>query len=126
MLDGAYDLGEIDRVEFSIEPNTYYALADVEAANLEVTGVPMEGNDGDLAGRIKNNGTEPVSDITIIYAVYDSEGIIVGQCYDFLDITIPPGKSAKFTISGSCGFVSDLRDLATGGDPFTYRLMISR
>jgi hypothetical protein len=46
ILDDAYDLEEIDRVEFSIEPNTYYSLEDVDASNLEVTGMDMEGPDG--------------------------------------------------------------------------------
>lgn len=125
VLDDAYELSEIDRVEFSIEPNSYYAIEEVDASNLEIVGVPLEGPEGSISGRLKNNGTTPVSEISVVYALYDAEGIIVGSCYTYLDVTIPPGKSAKFTISGSCGSIYSAEDHSAGGKPFSYRLMIS-
>jgi hypothetical protein len=125
VLDDAYDVAEIDRVEFSINLNTFTNYSEVDASNLEVVGVPLEGPDEGASGRIQNNGSEPVEDITILYTVYDAGGYIVGSCFSYLDIAIPPGKSAKFSVSGSCLNISYAEDHTIGGKPFSYRLMVS-
>lgn len=125
VLDGAYDLSEIADVTFSISPDTYTDYAEVDASNLKFTGVPLEGPDKGVSGRVKNTGDTAVKDITIVYAVYDANGNIVGSCYDYLGVSIPPGKSAKFSVSGDCGFVYAVEDHSTGGKPFSYRLMLS-
>lgn len=126
VLDGAYDAIEIADMQFSWQPQDYYSVADVDVSYLEITGVPVEGEEQDVSGRIQNNGSVPVSTIDIYYVTYDSAGIIVGLCWDRLDVTIPAGKSAKFSMSNSCLNVSYGKEASKAGSPFTYRLFLSR
>jgi hypothetical protein len=126
VLSGAYRVDQIGSVEFATVDNPSVSLAEADASQLEIIGVPTEGNDGTVSGQVQNNGSEPVSKITVHYATYDSAGVLVGLCYTYLDITIPAGKSANFSAGGGCGFTAYGKDASTAKDPYTYRLFVSR
>ncbi len=77
----------------------------------------------EIEGKVHNSGEEPVARVAVLAFVYLPDGRYAGSTRAWIDVAIPPGKTARFTLSGGSYEIPGLNLLRTDDD-YTYRLWV--
>ena len=129
LLGGALLPGDWASVQVLAGESGYYA-AETFSLDLAIIDVDETGAVGkEITGKIQNNGQNPVGPVSIEIAYFNREGVYLGHCSgDYLDLTIQPGRAARFSTyaSGGCGNISGtLENMEDAGQLATYRLIVT-
>jgi len=74
-----------------------------------------------ISGKVYNGTDQPVENVWIRTAVYDSEGWFSGSDWTVIDLTIPVGKTAPFTIGDG---LSPIDEIGIAGPGYFYTLSL--
>lgn len=100
--------------------------ATVCSANLQVKNVKETASGSDslrIEGIILNGGDAPVDNISINVAVYRTDGRYAGEISDYVQVSVPAGKSAKFNAFGIRSSYPGV-DVDPRSSKFTYRIFV--
>jgi len=77
-----------------------------------------------VEGKVYNGGAEPVEGVLVWVAVYRNDGVYAGMANTGIQSTIPPGKSATFSVFGVPNNLPGLSRVGTA-QGFTYRTFVT-
>jgi len=89
----------------------------------DVEEVEQSGDRLEVEGKVLNSGDTPVERVEVIAFVYLPDGRYAGHASERIDVPIPPGKTARFSLDGGSYDIPGL-DLLGGDDNYTYRLWV--
>jgi len=95
------------------------------SANLELRNLQEEKDSNSLrvTGSVFNGGDAAVDGISIVAAAYRSDGRYAGRASDYVQASVPAGKSARFNVFGTKGSFPGVNVIPIS-EEFTYRMFV--
>ncbi|MGI8485984.1 MAG: FxLYD domain-containing protein, partial [Thermomicrobiales bacterium] len=107
---------------FDVDDTAVSCSANLQLKNVKETEKPAESLRID--GSVYNGGDTPIDNISINVAVYRTDGRYAGEFSDYVQASVPAGKSAQFHAFGTRGSFPGV-DVKPISADFTYRLFVS-
>lgn len=78
-----------------------------------------------VTGNVVNGGADPIDHITITAAGYRTDGRYAGMMSTSIQAGVPPGKSARFTLTGAAEYDLPGLSVKPASRTYTYRLLVT-